>query len=92
VGMQHEEALGLCGKGFLDLTRIASGDPGLWRDILLDNRDNVRQSLRRMADQLQRLEALLDGQNAESLRAWLDAAAARRQGLVDSKDQGPPAA
>lgn len=93
VAMQQEEALGLCGKGFLDLTRIASGDAGLWRDILLDNRDNVRQSLRSMADQLQRLEALLDGQNAEPLRAWLDGAAARRQRLVvGSKEQGPPAA
>ena len=31
VSMQHEAALKLSGKGFADLTRIAAGDPGLWR-------------------------------------------------------------
>lgn len=89
VNMQQDEALDLCGKGFLDLTRIASGDGGLWRDILLDNRDNLRQSLRTLSGQLQRLEKMLEDADSQSLRDWLGAAAARRRTLIDRK-QHPP--
>lgn len=83
VTMQQDDALALCGKGFLDLTRIASGDGGLWRDILWDNRDNLRQSLRTLTGELQRLAELLDDGDSQSLRDWLDAAAARRRTLID---------
>jgi len=31
----------LAAGGFKDLTRIAEGDPAMWRDILLENRDVV---------------------------------------------------
>ena len=41
VSMQADEGIDLCGRGFLDSTRIAAGDGVLWRDILLDNRDNL---------------------------------------------------
>lgn len=83
VTMQQDDALALCGKGFLDLTRIASGDGGVWRDILWDNRDNLRQSLRTLTGELQRLAELLDDGDSQSLRDWLDAAAARRRTLID---------
>src|SRR5205085_1929462 len=76
VGMQSEEALRLAGKGFLDTTRVAGGDGGLWRDILSDNRDNVRESLGRLRAQLDVLVGLLEPEQGEKLRAWLDDAAA----------------
>ena len=39
--------LSLAGPGFRDFTRIAAGDPAVWRDILLSNREEIlRQSLR----------------------------------------------
>src|SRR5438270_270638 len=43
VAMQADAALPLAGKGFLDATRIAGGDGALWRDILHDNADNLRE-------------------------------------------------
>ncbi|MCU6708343.1 prephenate dehydrogenase [Paenibacillus sp. J5C_2022] len=36
----------LAAGGFRDITRIASGDPALWRDILLDNRDVLLKHLK----------------------------------------------
>lgn len=91
VSMQQDEALDLCGKGFLDLTRIAGGDGGLWRDILLDNRDNVRRSVQRLHEHLSSLLQLLDEGKEAALKGWLDAAAARRQGMLDRRPSPPPA-
>ncbi len=83
VLMSEQGSLDLSGKGFADLTRIAGGDPGLWRDILLDNRDNVRASIARLRDQLEGLQSLLDAGDAEGLHRWLATAAARRQAMIE---------
>jgi prephenate dehydrogenase len=85
VAMQDEKALELCGKGFLDTTRIAGGDGALWRDILIDNADNLHAAIDRLQAQLAGVRAMLTPAAAESLRQWLDAAAARRQELLSRK-------
>jgi len=35
----------LLGKGFHDTTRVAGGDPGLWLDICMENRESLRDAL-----------------------------------------------
>jgi prephenate dehydrogenase len=85
VSMQSDAALDLAGKGFLDTTRVAGGDGALWRDILLDNRDNLRQSLSSLQQQLSHLQSMLDSNNTEALRTWLDTAAKRREDLLGRK-------
>ena len=45
-------AVPLAAGGWRDVTRIAGGDPDLWRDILLDNRGHVRAGLVRLRDDL----------------------------------------
>jgi len=81
VTMQEDASLPLAGKGFRDLTRVAAGDGGIWRDILLENRDNLRRSAQQLKHHLDELLARLDAGDAESVREWLDAAAARRRSL-----------
>jgi prephenate dehydrogenase len=85
VTMQSDEALELAGKGFLDTTRIAGGDGGLWRDIFQDNAPNVRAALAKLRGLLDDFERLLDPAKGEQLRQWLDDAAARRQALLQEK-------
>jgi prephenate dehydrogenase len=85
VAMQEEGGLDLCGKGFLDTTRVAGGDGALWRDILLDNKDNVRASILRLRGEFDRLLGLMEGGDSEGLRAWLDAQAGRREELMRKK-------
>ena len=80
VEMQEDAAFALCGKGFLDMTRIAGGDPGLWRDILLDNRENVRQSLTRLRASLKAFDQMLNTGTGEQLEAWLRSASERASG------------
>ena len=79
--MQDPASFDLSGKGFADATRIAGGDGGLWRDILIDNRENVLASLERLGVQLQMLEKLLRAADSEGIRNWLDDAASRRAKL-----------
>jgi len=85
VSLQSEKALSLAGKGFLDATRIAGGDGALWRDILMDNRDNVLASIGELKKQLGELEKFLGGEGREELAKWLDRAAARRAKLLEQK-------
>jgi prephenate dehydrogenase len=85
IAMQADDALPLAGKGFLDATRIAGGDGGLWRDILVDNADNVRAAVARLRGELDRLLGMLDVAKARELEAWLNAAASRRDALLREK-------
>ena len=81
VAMQEEPSLALAGNGFRDVTRIAAGDGGLWRDILAENSDNLRDGVVRLQQHLERLLKHLDSGDPEAARAWLDEAAARRKGM-----------
>ena len=88
VTLQQDDALDLAGKGFLDATRIAGGDGGLWRDILLDNRENLAASIDRLRESLDALQSMLHPDRADDLRAWLDQAADRRRAVQESRDRG----
>ena len=57
------------GSGLLDSARLASGDPELWRQILLQNRENVLKALEQFGGQLQALHAAIrSGDEAEIYR------------------------
>jgi prephenate dehydrogenase len=85
VAMQTEAGSKLAGRGFLDATRIAGGDGSLWRDIFIDNRDNLLSAIGRLKDELAQVEAMLKNSDAGGLAEWLDAAAARREELAREK-------
>jgi len=78
TAVQPEAALPLAGKGFLDSTRVAAGDAGLWRDIFLDNRDNLAKSLAEVRGEIDRLTAMLASGDAAAVETWLAKAAAKR--------------
>jgi prephenate dehydrogenase len=83
--MQADRGMKLSGKGFLDTTRIAGGDGSLWRDIFIDNRDNLLAALRRLKEELARVEVMLKNNDGGGLAEWLDAAAGRREELLKEK-------
>jgi len=80
VRMQSLQSLAIAGRGFADATRIAAGDPGLWRDILLDNRDYLRQGLLRFSEQIQELLQSLDAGDTAAVQQWLKTASDLRTG------------
>jgi prephenate dehydrogenase len=75
VRIQSTESVRLAGRGYRDTTRIAASDATLWRDILLDNRDNVKAGLDRLQGELQRLIAALDAGDSAVVQEWLHQAA-----------------
>jgi prephenate dehydrogenase len=85
VTMQTSQAMELAGKGFLDTTRIAGGDGGLWRDIFHDNAPNLRKAIGNLRMLLDEFESMLQPDRAEELKRWLDSAAAKRHALLQEK-------
>jgi prephenate dehydrogenase len=60
LSADNEKILPLLAGGFRDTTRVASGSPEMWRDILLSNREPISRVLGQFADSLQFLRARLD--------------------------------
>jgi prephenate dehydrogenase len=77
----NRDALDFCGSGFRDTTRIASGSPGLWTDILLSNADAVGEQVRLFRLALEDAERLLVKKDAKKLQALLDDAKQNRDRL-----------
>ncbi|MBB4841690.1 prephenate dehydrogenase [Paucibacter oligotrophus] len=61
--------LSLAGPGFRDFTRIAAGDPAVWRDILMANKAEVLAQSQRFRQTLDALEGLLKADDAAALEA-----------------------
>jgi prephenate dehydrogenase len=72
VWAAHSAALDLCGPGFRDTTRIASGSPQLWTEILLSNADAVGKQLQHFRRALEEAQGLLAKKDAKNLQALLD--------------------
>lgn len=68
----------LCAGGFKDSTRIASGSPEMWRDIVLMNRAHVSQAIDDFRAQLDQFQAALDRNDAAAIDAFYTEAKARR--------------
>ena len=77
----------LCGKGFLDTTRIASGPPSVWKDILVTNASSTEVAIERMITELRRIQGALQEGDEEKINKWLSKAQSRRNELVEKKLQ-----
>ena len=73
-----DEVLSLAGPGFRDFTRIGAGDPQLWRDVLLANREQVLAQSRQFRQALEQLEGLMEAQDGQGLQDRLTLASAAR--------------
>jgi len=70
-----------CGNGLRDTTRVAAGNPAMWAEILLENRDQVHHALQESLAEIHVLTRLLEQGNRPALEQWLDAAKRCRDGL-----------
>jgi len=85
-GAPLEDLQRLASSGFRDTTRVCEGSPGMWSDILWENDVAIREVLRRCVDDLQHLILLLENQDREGVRHWLEEA--REARLSIRKDSG----
>ncbi|MDN5364002.1 MAG: prephenate dehydrogenase [Eubacteriales bacterium] len=61
----------LAAGGFRDSTRIAGGDPGLWRDICLSNRDCILQALCSFTRRVEEVAAALEKGDGPAIEEFL---------------------
>jgi prephenate dehydrogenase len=74
--------LQLAAGGFRDMTRIAASNPGIWLDILMENRDAIQESLEECIKAMRGIGDMLDEGNENELVDWMKSASSGRQSLA----------
>ena len=71
----------LAGRGLLDTTRIAEGDPELWEQIMITNKANLLKSISKLEKSLATVKEHLTTENARELREFLETGSIFRKSL-----------
>lgn len=80
--------LALSGQGVRDVTRIAAGDPALWRQIVAANSDALGELLHAVRDDVDTLLSALDRDDRDAVGALLDRGVAGTA-AIPGKHGGP---
>jgi prephenate dehydrogenase len=75
---EGEAFLKLAGPGFRDFSRIAAGDPAVWRDIFSANRAQVLAQLAQFQSALTELEKSIENNDLQVLHRLIDQASQAR--------------
>lgn len=73
----------LVGSGWLDTTRVASGDPQMWTAICQQNRTAIAAELQRAATALQEFRDAIHGGDDQRLFELLDSAKRCRDAVAE---------
>jgi prephenate dehydrogenase len=75
---QGKDYLSLAGPGFRDFTRIAAGDPKIWRDIMVSNREELLEQSKVFQRTLQAMELMISSGNGDALEGLIEQASNTR--------------
>ncbi len=78
AAQQDAVLLQLAAGGFRDMTRVAAGDPRIWPDILMENREAIVPALRSLSDRLARVGDALEAGDSSLVTRDLQSAATAR--------------
>ncbi len=78
VGLSFDDIGELAGGGLRDTTRVAAGDPELWTEIMLENRDALQRSLTESIAELAKFQDILRTNNEVEMLKYLTEAKRRR--------------
>lgn len=70
--------------GFRDFTRIAASDPVMWRDIFLNNREAVLETLQRFSEDLTALQKAVRTGDGDKLQAVFTRARTIRRAILEA--------
>ena len=70
----------LCATGFRDMSRLASGSPVMWRDIVRSNREAILAVIDEFSGELEQLRGLVSEDSGEAIQGWLNEAKHTRDG------------
>ena len=63
----RQEVIQYSAGGLRDFTRIAASDPIMWRDIFIDNSENILKTLNDFSDNLEELKQAIKEKNGDKL-------------------------
>lgn len=72
------------GGGFKDFTRIAASDPVMWRDIFLENREELIKAIEAFEEALKELKNLIVEGRPSRLETYLSKASQKRRSLEEN--------
>ena len=75
----------LAAGGFRDITRIASSEPAVWRDILINNRHVLLELLQDWQAQVDRFARMLETEDADGIMQAFASAGAFRSALPERR-------
>jgi prephenate dehydrogenase len=78
---EHRALLRLAAGGFRDMTRVASGHPGIWPDICAENRTAIVDVLDGLLASLTEVRGIVAGDDRDGLLTLLEQARAARANL-----------
>ena len=62
-----DEIIQYSASGLRDFTRIAASDPIMWRDIFIDNSENILKALDSFSENLEEIKKAIQSKNSEKL-------------------------
>jgi prephenate dehydrogenase len=80
----HDEITSFSGGGLKDITRIAGGEPVMWRDICMSNKESVLYCLDRFQETLDHLRSGIEQENGELLIREFETANKHRLHLIEN--------
>ncbi|BDS05432.1 prephenate dehydrogenase [Oceaniferula spumae] len=81
VGLKHPDDGKFAGNGMRDTTRVASGHPGMWTEILRRNKAALKEPIEETISYLREMLAMLDDSSDEGVTRLLEEAKTLRDGL-----------
>ncbi|HHW41944.1 MAG TPA: prephenate dehydrogenase [Syntrophomonadaceae bacterium] len=79
IARVHPETLILAAGGFRDITRIASSQSSMWRDIYATNRKNIIEVSRELRKYLERIERSLEQEDFDAIVTEIQRARQERE-------------
>ena len=78
---EHVAVLRLAAGGFRDMTRIASGHPGIWLDVCRENKDAILGALDSMQEGLREMRDIVERGDSKGLQDRLQRARVARSNI-----------
>jgi prephenate dehydrogenase len=80
----------LAAGGFRDITRIASSNPAMWRDILLHNKGPLLNLFEEWISEMERVKSFVANEQADQLYTYFEHAKQYRDGLPEKQKGAIP--
>ena len=84
----RREVVKFSASGFRDFTRIAASDPIMWRDVFLNNREAVLETLQRFTEDLTALQRAIRWGEGEVLEALFRRTRGLRRQIIEAHQAG----